>query len=150
MSAVQSFQCVLVGIDFSDDSLSALSVAHERFAHPSATLVLLHAAETAANLTDYAELRQQVVQTQGHEVQRQLATLAATYRSGWADVQAQVEHGKPADVILAAARAAHADLVVLGSHGRSSLARTLFGGTTYHVARKVHCSVLVLRRRETH
>jgi nucleotide-binding universal stress UspA family protein len=149
MSAPGPFQLVLVGIDFSADSLSALQLAHARFADPSATLVLVHAAEAAEDLSDYADLRGQVVSAQSTDVQRQLTTLAAAHREGWQDVQAVVELGKPADVILAAAHTWKADLVVLGSHGKTSLVRTLFGGTTYHVARKVGCSVLVLRAGQT-
>ncbi|WP_284618377.1 universal stress protein [Aquabacterium humicola] len=143
--APNTFQRVLVGIDFSADSLSALQLAHARFADPTATLVLVHAADAAEDLSDYADLRGQVVSAQAGDVQRQLLTLAAAHRTGWQDVQTVLELGKPVDVILAAAHTWRADLVVLGSHGKTSLTRTLFGGTTYSVARKVSCSVLVLR-----
>lgn len=149
MSAPAPFKRVLVGIDFSADSLSALQLAHARFADPSATLVLVHAAEAAEDLSEYADLRGQVVSAQATDLQRQLATLGAAHREGWQEVQTVVELGKPADVILAAAHTWQADLVVLGSHGKTSLARTLFGGTTYSVARKVACSVLVLRAGQT-
>lgn len=145
MSSTPSFQRVLVGIDFSADSLSALQLAQARFADPSATLVLVHAADAAEDLSEFTDLRGQVVSAQSDDVQRQLLTLAAAHRDGWQAVQTVFEFGKPAEVILSAAHAWQADLVVLGSHGKTSLARTLFGGTTYHVARKVGCSVMVLR-----
>lgn len=148
-SSTAMFQRVLVGIDFSADSLSALQVAHERFAAPTATLVLVHAADAAEDLSDYAELRGQVVSAQAGDLQRRLQGLAAARREGWQEVHTVLELGKPADVILAAAHAWQADLVVLGSHGHTGLARTLFGGTTYQVARKVGCSVLVLRAGQT-
>ncbi len=140
-----AFERILVPIDFSDDSLSALQVARDRFAHPQATLVLVHAADAADSVSEHVALRGQVLSAQLGDVQRQLQTLAGSYRDNWAEVQTVVELGKPADVILSAAQTWHADLVVMGSHGKSSLARTLFGGTTYHVARKLACSVLVLR-----
>uniref|UniRef100_UPI003784D0BC universal stress protein n=1 Tax=Aquabacterium sp. TaxID=1872578 RepID=UPI003784D0BC len=116
-SSTAMFQRVLVGIDFSADSLSALQVAHERFAAPTATLVLVHAADAAEDLSDYAELRGQVVSAQAGDLQRRLQGLAAARREGWQEVHTVLELGKPADVILAAAHAWQADLVVLGSHG---------------------------------
>lgn len=144
-----AFQCVLVPIDFSDDSMNALQLAQRRFASADATLVLVHSVDAAEGVIDHAGLREQVVSSQASEVQRQMQTLAGAHREGWKEVQAVVEAGKPADVILSAAQTWHADLVVMGSHGKTSLVRKLFGGTTYHVARKLDCSVLVLRSGKT-
>jgi nucleotide-binding universal stress UspA family protein len=139
------FERILVPIDFSADSLSALQVANERFARPTATLTLVCAVDAADTVSEHADLRGQVVGTQAADVQRQLQLLANTHRALWQDVQTVVEVGKPASVIMSAAQTCHADLVLMGSHGKTSLTRTLFGGTTYHVARKLACSVLVLR-----
>ena len=139
------FEHVLVPIDFSDDSLNALQVANDSFAHPGATLILVTAVEAADSVAEHASLHGQVVSTLAGDMHRQLQTLAATHRANWLDVQALLEMGKPADVILSAAQTCHADLVLMGSHGKTSLSRLLFGGTTYHVARKLACSVMVLR-----
>jgi nucleotide-binding universal stress UspA family protein len=139
------FERVLVPIDFSDDSLNALQVATDSFARPGATLILVNAVEAAESVAEYAGLHGQVVSTLVSDVQRQIQTLAGTHRQYWQEVQSTVELGKPADVILSAAQTWHADLVVMGSHGKTSLARVLFGGTAYHVARKLACSVMVLR-----
>jgi len=138
------FERVLVPIDFSDDSLSALQVA-QRFASPTATLVLVHAVDTDQSFSEHAGLREQVLQAQAHDMQPQLQTLAGSHRADWLEVRTVLERGKPSEVILSAARDAQADLVIMGSHGKTSLTRTLFGGTTYHVARKLNCSVMVLR-----
>ena len=39
------------------------------------------------------------------------------------------------------------DLVVMGTHGRSGLARALLGSVAEHVVREASCPVLVVRRR---
>jgi len=148
-SPATAFERVLVPIDFSADALSALQVANERFARPQATLTLVTAVDAADTVSEHADLRGQVVGTQAADAQRQLQLMANTHRAAWADVQTVVEVGKAADVILSAAQTCHADLVIMGSHGKTSLARLLFGGTTYHVARKLACSVLVLRAGKT-
>jgi len=145
----RAFERVLVPIDFSDDSMNALELAQQRFADARATLVLVHAIDAAESVSEHTALRGQVVNAQAADVQRQLQTLASAHRTGWLEVHALTELGKPAEVILSAAQTWHADLVVMGSHGKTSLVRKLFGGTTYHVARKLDCSVLVLRAGKT-
>lgn len=142
------FQRVLVPIDFSADSLSALDVAHERFAHPQASLLLVHAAEGAVDAdsdTEFVGRHAQLVQARADKLRAQLQALVGTREPAWRDVQVAVESGKPADVILAAAARFDASLAIMGAHGRTSLSRALFGGTTYHVARRLGCSVMVLR-----
>src|SRR5262249_20820383 len=90
-SPATGFERVLVPIDFSADSLSALQVANERFARPAATLTLVSAVDAADTVSEHADLRGQVVGTQGADVQRQLQLLANTHRSLWRDVQTVIE-----------------------------------------------------------
>jgi nucleotide-binding universal stress UspA family protein len=59
-----------------------------------------------------------------------------------------VRHGKPFVEIIRAARELDADVLVVGSHGQSSLAETLFGSTAEKVVRKAPCAVLVVRHPE--
>lgn len=49
--------------------------------------------------------------------------------------------------ILAQAEGLHADLVVIGSHGRSGFERLLLGSVTEKVLRKATCPVMVIPRR---
>ncbi|MFI5042390.1 MAG: universal stress protein [Acidimicrobiales bacterium] len=52
--------------------------------------------------------------------------------------------GDPATEILAAARAARADLIVMGTHGRTGLTRLLLGSVARNVLHHAECSVLVV------
>lgn len=54
--------------------------------------------------------------------------------------------GRPADVILAAARDVGADLVVVGSRGRGTLGTMLLGSVAAEVAAHATCPVLVARQ----
>jgi nucleotide-binding universal stress UspA family protein len=56
-----------------------------------------------------------------------------------------VDHGAPHAAIVARAEAAGADLLAVGAHGRSGLARILLGSVTARVLTHAHCSVLVAR-----
>jgi nucleotide-binding universal stress UspA family protein len=64
------------------------------------------------------------------------------------DVVTHVRHGKPFLEIIRAARDLAADVLVIGSHGQSGLAETLFGSTAEKVVRKAPCAVLVVRHPE--
>ena len=56
-----------------------------------------------------------------------------------------LRQGKPADEILAAAREWNADLIVLGTHGRSGVSRLVMGSTAESVLRRTPCPVLVVK-----
>jgi nucleotide-binding universal stress UspA family protein len=56
----------------------------------------------------------------------------------------------PAEVIVAHALAIHADVVVVGTHGRRGLDRLLLGSVAEAVVRTAPCSVLTVKPRLTH
>jgi nucleotide-binding universal stress UspA family protein len=47
--------------------------------------------------------------------------------------------------IIRLAREVEAEVVVIGSHGQSGIAESLFGSTAERVVRKAACAVLVVR-----
>jgi nucleotide-binding universal stress UspA family protein len=86
------------------------------------------------------------------EVQRvrpELAELLATVNAGvrW---NLTVELGDPRSVILAEATRHDADLVALGTKGRTGLARVLVGSVAESVIRGATSDVLVARLPEVH
>ncbi|WP_326813991.1 universal stress protein [Streptomyces sp. NBC_01763] len=62
-------------------------------------------------------------------------------------VDARVEEGPPAPVLLAAAR--EADLLVVGSRGHGAFAEMLLGSTAQHCVHHAPCPVLVVRPQTT-
>lgn len=56
-----------------------------------------------------------------------------------------VWEGDPGEAIVDAATAEQADLIVLGSHGRHGIDRSLFGSVSDHVVRHAPCPVVVVR-----
>jgi len=61
-----------------------------------------------------------------------------------------VENGDAKSKILETAREWHADLIVLGSHGRKGLEHFLLGSVSEAVARHADCSVEIVRIRTRH
>lgn len=57
-------------------------------------------------------------------------------------VESQVMEGDPVDMILRAAKETNSDLIVMGTHGRTALARLLVGSVAESVLRKAPCPVL--------
>ncbi len=57
-----------------------------------------------------------------------------------------VYSGKPFDAIVNMAKEKHADLIVVGSHGRTGLAKILMGSVTERVIGLSECAVLVVKR----
>jgi universal stress protein A len=56
--------------------------------------------------------------------------------------------GDPGEAILSAVEAEHADMVIVGSHGRDRAGRLLLGSVSDHLVRNAGCPVLVVRPTE--
>jgi len=135
--AAMPYQRILVPIDFSDASLTAFQLALDHYAHPDRTLVLLHVV-TAGGGQDLA-----AQSAAAEEARRRITTLGNSRKAAWKDVETLVEAGKPTELIITTAQREGVDLVIMGSHGTGGVRQMLFGSTTYDVARKVRCSVLI-------
>jgi nucleotide-binding universal stress UspA family protein len=68
-------------------------------------------------------------------------------RAAGADATFLVWEGTPGEAIVAAADSENADLIVVGSHGRSGVSRFLIGSVSDYVVRHAHCPVMVVRGR---
>jgi nucleotide-binding universal stress UspA family protein len=60
-------------------------------------------------------------------------------------IEATVRRGDPRSEIVDAANEWSADLILVGSHGRTGIARWLLGSVAEHVVRHAQCSVEVCR-----
>jgi nucleotide-binding universal stress UspA family protein len=60
------------------------------------------------------------------------------------EIRTEARQGNPADEILEVARAAHADLIVIGRTGKSFVAREILGSVALRVVKVALCDVLVV------
>lgn len=60
-------------------------------------------------------------------------------------VETRLIVGSPGPSIVAAAEDCHADLIVMGTHGRSGLSRVLMGSVAEYVLRHAPCPVLTVK-----
>ncbi|MBI3624769.1 MAG: universal stress protein [Candidatus Rokubacteria bacterium] len=77
--------------------------------------------------------------------QRQLAKLAARAKKATAKVKAVLLEGTPYSQIARAARAKRADLIVMGTHGRTGLKKFFLGSVAERVIASASCPVLTVR-----
>lgn len=137
---------ILVPIDFSICATQALDYACELASKLGAKVQLVHA--IAVTLP---ELGVTLTQSMIEDLQRAnvvaLDDVAKPRRATVELLPSIVKLGDPRDVILEAAEAEHADLIVIGTHGRRGLSRLVLGSVAESVLRRATCPVLTVRAR---
>ena len=153
-AAALPFQRILCPIDFSDSSLSALEWAWSLAQESGAAVTLLHVIEWPWDEPPAPPFEK----LPGHEVHRLVEFRKAVEASSRLQLQSlvpdnlrdrcpsepMVRHGKAHREVLAAAEG-HADLIVMGVHGRNVADLALFGSTANQVVRGASCPVLTVR-----
>ncbi|MFA6902779.1 MAG: universal stress protein [Gallionellaceae bacterium] len=141
-----AYKRVLVPVDFSPWSLSALKLAG--LLAPQAELVLLHAFEAPfesrlqyagveeATLTHYRMVARQ-------EAQLQLQALVKSAGLPAGTTHLSVQHGDASGVILSQAQEHDCDLIVMGKHGQGVMEELLLGSVTEYILAQAACDVLV-------
>ena len=142
---------IILGVD--ESPCSAAAVDHVRRASwPAGSSVLVLTAVKPVVLAvpeAYMVLAGQVETLKREQVQRGLAyvkKIADELAPAGLKVESRVVEGDPRDVLVETCRSQNADLVVLGSHGRTGLSKLLLGSVAAHVVTHAPCSVLIVRR----
>ena len=135
---------VLVAIDFSDGSDEALAQAIDLAKQTGATLDILHVVEFGAEVFPYGlsyfEDRGGLIAHLDRELSRRADMAAAT----GVTARTRLREGSAAREILEHAREIGADLVVVGTHGRTGLAHALLGSVAERVVRHARVPVLTI------
>lgn len=80
------------------------------------------------------------------EVEEILQKLQGEAEQQGVPLEAHMVQGRPADAILRAAEVLKADLLILGSHGRTGLTRLFLGSVAERVVGQAACPVLIVKR----
>ncbi len=136
-------------IDFSDASRAAMEVAADLARRFGADLVLLHAYPIPGyTFPDGSVVASpKMMQDLADQAQKHLEEwrVDAEKLVGAPRVTAEKAIGEPAAEILEAAKDARADLIVMGTHGRTGLEHALMGSIAERVVRRAPCPVLTVR-----
>ncbi|HEY7438018.1 MAG TPA: universal stress protein [Acidimicrobiia bacterium] len=145
---------VLIATDGSDSSLNAAAHARSILGDAEWTLVCvippMESPEADAGGIEGPVLDpQEVVDMHRSGVVEADAALAATARAlGPTPVEQRVEEGSAGTTICSLASKLDADVVVVGSHGKSALTETLLGSVGTYVVHHCEQPVLVVPPRE--
>jgi nucleotide-binding universal stress UspA family protein len=139
---------ILYATDFSPASRAAFSKAVELAKRDRAPLTIAHVMPTPMIMTDgYVppSTYDEIIRGQRTMSQKKLDALIARARSAGVRTRGLLLEGQPADRILRASRGA--GLVVIGTHGRTGLARFILGSVASRVVAGAHCPVVTVRGR---
>jgi nucleotide-binding universal stress UspA family protein len=144
------FQSILCPIDFSRHAQLALRYAGAIALRNGATLTVVHVNDPLLLAAASAALHDTNMEQRSQSELRSFVDSTIAAASGSRPrLTTAVSVGTPADVILRLARRAHADLIVMGTHGLTGAARVLLGSTTASVLKRSTIPVLAIppRRR---
>lgn len=138
---------IVVGIDFSEASSRALALAASLARRFEAKLWLVHVAAPDPDFVGYEPGPQTVRDARAAELRgehRELQALAEGLRDEGLEATALLVQGPTAESLTGHADDVDADLLVVGSHGRGRLGRTLLGSVSDDVLHRAHRPVLVV------
>lgn len=140
---------ILVGCDLSDGSDTAIDRALVIAGQHGAHVVLVHAQADDAPIENVDnEMLQQIGEVTAAvrlEEARGLADRLAVLQGRGITAEAVSRSGPPGEVMAAVATERAAELIVVGTHGRTGLSRFLIGSQATEVVRHAPCDVLVCR-----
>ena len=139
---------ILFPTDFSNGARAAMDHAVSLAKDYHAKLVLLYVIQdisiaewyipSSISVTDLVEDMQKSAM---REMDKWYGEVAAMVN----DVEKMIVRGVPFVEIIRTAKEKNADLIVIGTHGRTGIDHMLFGSTAEKVVRKASCPVLTVR-----
>lgn len=79
------------------------------------------------------------------EAQKVVADTVSRLASQGMEVEGKVEEGAPGESVVKAAESVAADLIVVGSHGRTGLSKVLLGSVAEKIISDASCPVLIIK-----
>jgi nucleotide-binding universal stress UspA family protein len=138
------FHKILVAIDGSPASEKALAAAVDLAARYQADLTALGIAEVPEIVAMIDEVDEMRRSTEGHF--KQIGEAAVEFaRSQGVGLRSVVLRGHAADAIVRYAESEGTNLVVIGQHGHSRIARFFLGSTSDRVSEHCPCTVMIVK-----
>jgi nucleotide-binding universal stress UspA family protein len=141
---------ILLPIDDSKCSQAALKSVVTRVWSPGTEVKVLHVIAPPSHLLGremkaYDPEFEAVWNARRDQAKALVSKTMETLRGAGLSVTPALQEGDARSQIIDVAKDWHADLIVLGSHGRMGLQRFLLGSVSEAVVRHAHCSVEVVR-----
>ncbi|MBL4622398.1 MAG: universal stress protein [Immundisolibacteraceae bacterium] len=134
---------ILMPVDFSVTSLTALAHAEELAHRYQAKLLLLYVVESVVAPMEFNAAAIIEVNRIEHADKR-LEQLCRNEIRNDLDVATEITEGEPALAIVRVAQQERADLIVMGTHGHSGFRHLVLGSRAERVVRQAGCPVLTV------
>ncbi|GAM11689.1 universal stress protein [Geobacter sp. OR-1] len=145
---MQNFDKILLAVDFSDSSMNACEYALALATKFGSKLIIVHVINEPVDLRgfyvphiSFDRLEQEIEEG----ARKMMDKFVANSLGGFANFETLILSGIPYEEILKKSEEEHADLIVLGTHGRTGIDHLLFGSTAERVVRTAKCPVLTVR-----
>ena len=142
---------IMVPTDFSPASDVALEYARDLARHFGASIDLVHVFDdpftSGAFIGDGTVMMPvELRETLENQAREQLTARHESHAGSLPRSSTALLHGPPAKCIVERAKEDAADLIVMGTHGRSGLGHLLIGSVAERVVRTAACPVLTTRQ----
>lgn len=148
---MKDFSTILVAVDFSDSSDNAFQMALTMAKRFSARLLVLHVINEPVDLRgfyvphiSFEKLEEEIEEG----AKKMMESFCRRNFHDFDNYECLIVPGLPYEQIISQAGEKKADLIVLGTHGRTGLDHVLFGSTAEKVVRKSPLPVLTVRLEE--
>jgi nucleotide-binding universal stress UspA family protein len=145
------FGQILHASDFSPASRRAFDQALGLAKANGAALTLVHVLEPVILWAEDAYVSPQaydrLLTSARTTAAKQLDALVRRAKTAGVRVTGRLVEGNPREAIPRAAKRSHADLIVVGTHGRTGLGKLLLGSVAERVVATAPCAVLTVRGR---
>jgi nucleotide-binding universal stress UspA family protein len=140
---------ILLAVDDSKYSDAAVGAVIDQLPPKGAQIRVLHVLQPASMSPppQMSSMYTPELEAQGKEARGLVDRVADRLRAAGFRVDSALEKGDVRLTIIDSAGEWNADLIVLGSQGRSGLPRLLLGSVAEFVARHARCSVEIVRNR---
>lgn len=144
-------QTILLPVDFSTCAMIVTREAAGLAVQLGAKIVLVHIAELSKSTSGNVAIQHEGIEETAEayllsDTRRRLEPFMALIREVGVAVEPLVKIGAVIPGILEAAKEQHADLIMIGTHGRTGLSRVVLGSVAEGVAHQTHLPVMLLRR----
>jgi nucleotide-binding universal stress UspA family protein len=146
---MKALQKILIPIDLSTCSLVGVQYGQEIAELFDVEITLLYVDD--AHMKSQSKPINQDEAAESHrrrELVRLIQQLLINNNLVWRNMRIEIRFGSAAPEIVKAARALHADLIVMSTHGRTGLRHVLIGSIAEKVVRLAPCPVLTVKPEE--
>ncbi|MFM6975991.1 MAG: universal stress protein [Sphingobacteriaceae bacterium] len=155
MKASHKIEKILIAIEDSPYSEKALSYGHHLAIQMSAQVALVHVNDLplmpnyVGNMVvgELPTISPELMTLQEEATQKLFERIIRSWKDE-ISVHTFSRLGNVRDEILDVAEQWHADLIILGTHGRTGFDHFISGSVAESVARKAHCPVLIIPNKE--